>query len=86
MKGAKTSPAAGVLRAGTQEVEAHVPMREREFVPQRIYIKPVDFDRHGHTEGCKGCTWLTNRLGPRVLHSEGCRVRMEKMIDRLGRD
>ena len=46
----------------------------------RIYIKPADFDRHGHTEGFRGCTWLTNRLGYRVLYGEGCRVRMEKLI------
>ena len=44
MKGARTSPAAGVPRAGAQDAEAHVPMRGREFVPRRIYIKPADFD------------------------------------------
>ena len=49
MKGAKTSLAAGVPRVGTQDVQAHVPMRGREFDPRRIYIKPADFDRHGHT-------------------------------------
>ena len=80
MKGAKTSPAAGVPRQGAQEADTHVPLRGREFVPRRIYIKPNDSDRHGHTEGCKGCTCLTNRIGPRVLHSEGCRIRMEKII------
>ena len=80
MKVATTYPVAGVPRVGTQEVQAHVLMRGSELVPRRIYIKPADFDRHGHTEGCKGCTWLKNRLGPRVLHSEGCRVRLENMI------
>ena len=55
-------------------------MRWREFVPRRIYIKPADFDRHGFTEGCRGCTWLTHKLGPRVNHSDGCWARMEKII------
>ena len=44
MKGAKTSPAAGVPRAGAQEAGTHVPVRGREFVPRRIYIKPNDFE------------------------------------------
>ena len=57
-----------------------MPMRGREFAPRRIYIKSADFDRHGFTEGCRGCTWLTNKLSPRVNHSDGCRARMEKII------
>ena len=49
-------------------------------MPRRVYIKPADFERHGFMEGCRGCTWLTNKLGPRVNHSDGCRARMEKII------
>ena len=49
-------------------------------MPRRIYITPADFERHGFTEGCRGCTTLTNKLGPRVNHIDGCRARMEKII------
>ena len=49
-------------------------------MPRRIYIKPGDFEKNGYTEGCRGCTWLVNKLGPRVNHNDGCRIRMEKII------
>ena len=58
-----------------------MPTRGREFVPRRIYIEPGDFEKNGCTEGCRGCTWLVNKLGPRVHHSDGCRIRMGKIID-----
>ena len=80
MKGAKTSVAAGAPRPGIPEGVAPTPTRGREFVPRRVYIKPADFEKHGHTEGCRGCEWLTNKLGPRVNHNDGCRLRMEKII------
>ena len=49
-------------------------------MPRRIYTKPGDFEKNGYTEGCPGCTWLVNKLGPRVNHNDGCRIRMEKII------
>ena len=57
-----------------------MPTRGREFVPRRIYIKPGDFEKNGYTDGCRGCAWLVNRLGPGVNHNDGCRMRMEKII------
>ena len=57
-----------------------MPTRGREFVPRYIYIKPGDVEKNGYTEGCCGCTWLVNRLEPRVNHSVGCRIRTEKNI------
>ena len=80
MKGAKTAPAAGLSRLGAHGQIGPVPTRGREFVPRRIYTKPGDFGKNGYTEGCRGCTWLVNKLGPRVNHNDGCRMRMEKII------
>ena len=49
MKGAKTSVAAGAPRPGIPDGVAPTPTRGREFVPRRVYIKPADFEKHGHT-------------------------------------
>ena len=46
-----------------------VPTRGREFVPRRIYT-PADFERHGYTQGCRGCAWVETKMGPRVPHTE----------------
>ena len=66
--------------AEPEDPAVHVPLPTRvgnEFVPRRIYLKPVDFQNHGYTEGCPGCTWLQNGLGARRPHSDLCRDRME---------
>ena len=86
MTGTKTAPAAGMTLPGAPAVHGPVPTRGREFVPRRIYIKPGDFEKNGYTKGCRGCTWLVNKLGPRVNHSYGCRIRMEKIIGEDGTD
>ena len=57
-----------------------MPMRGREFVPRRIYTKPADYITHGYTQGCRGCTWIQNQIGPRAGHSEVCRERIERAI------
>ena len=80
MKGAKTAPAVEMTRAGAATGMGPVPTRGREFVPRRTCIKPGDFEKNGYTEGCRGCTWLVNKLGPRVNHNDGCRIRMQKII------
>ena len=51
-----------------------------------MYTKPADFMKHGYTEGCRGCTWLQNQLGPRTNHSEACRERIEKAVINDGGD
>ena len=80
MKGAKTAPAAGLSRPGAHGQIGPVPTHGSEFVPRRIYIKPGDLEMRGYTDGCRGCAWLVNKLGPRVNHNDGCRMRMEKII------
>ena len=48
-------------------------------MPRNFYLKERDFESHGYTEGCPGCTSLLKR-GTRLAHSEGCRVRMEEVM------
>ena len=83
MKGAKTrlhiSEPVGMANE-------EIPTRGRDFAPRRIYIKPSDYDRHGHTQGCRACTWMQNRVGPRPGHTEACRSRMEGEIAKLDDD
>ena len=79
MKGAKTSTGVRFV-APIADGADQVPMRGRDFVPRRVYMKPNDYATHGFTEGCKGCVWMQNKLGPRSNHSEACRARMEQKI------
>ena len=60
--------------------EAPIPVRGREFVPRRLYIRPADYTQRGFTQGCRGCTWAQNHLGHRAPHTEACRSRMEAEI------
>ena len=77
MKGARTKLHT-TAPAGMEQTE--IPTRGRDFIPRRVYIRPADFARHGFTQGCKGCTWQQNRVGPRPGQSEACRARMESEI------
>ena len=79
-KGAKTT--VSVTFEGPKNLEAAgpVPLRGREFVPRRIYTKIGDLEKHGFTNGCKGCTRIRKQLETRVGHSEECRDRIEQEI------
>ena len=63
-----------------------IPTRGRDFVPRRLYVRPSDYTRHGYTQGCRGCTWQQNKLGPRAGHSEACRARLEEEISKIEGD
>ena len=57
-----------------------IPPTSRESIPRRIYIKKDDVSdsKYGITVGCRGCE-AANR-GLVGIHSESCRVRIEKEI------
>ena len=44
-------------------------MKGRDFIPRRLYIRPTDYARFGYTQGCRGCTWQQNKVGPRLGHT-----------------
>ena len=48
-------------------------------MPRRLYIKKADIEKHGMTEGCKGCVAMI-RGDKGVAHSEACRKRITEEI------
>ena len=66
--------------------QSDIPTRGKDFVPRRAYILPKHYDTHGFTQGCRGCTWMQNKIGPRPGHTEECRNRMEAAIDKVEGD
>ena len=80
LKGARTTPLEPVVRMAAPDPAREVPVRGRDFAPRRIYTKLADYENYGFTEGCKGCVWLQNQIGPRVGHSEACRKRVVAKI------
>ena len=80
MKGAKSTVGVSFPGPGKTGETSDIPIRAREAVPRRVYVRSSDYDKHGFTMGCKGCTWFQNRLGTRPPHSDACRERLEKLI------
>ena len=77
LKGARSTPMICFSHGGGQEAPGLIPVRGCEFVPRRVYTRASDYVKHGFTEGCRGCTWAQNQLGPRAAHTEACRARLE---------
>ena len=86
LRDARSSPIA--TRAHVADGQADVPVatRGRESIPRRIYTRPADYVHRGYTQGCRGCAWVETQIGPRVLHSEECRLRIETAIGADGND
>ena len=78
--GAKTSPPVVTHAIRGPADPEPVPVRGRGFVPRRMYTRAGDYEKHGYIEGCRGCVWLRNQLGPGVGHREVCRTRLEEAI------
>ena len=79
LKDAKSTVIVPRFPGGVSQPE-ELPQKGRSFAPRRVYTKPSDYSKHGYTQGCRGCTWMENQIGPRAGHSEECRARMEKAI------
>ena len=47
---------------------------------------PGDYAKHGFSQGCPGCTWAQNQIGPRRRQSEACRRRLEEEIGKDASD
>ena len=45
--------------------------------PRRLSLRQTDFLKFGSTEGCKGCAWISHRLGRHPGHNNVCRKRLE---------
>ena len=86
LKGDKTTVTVTFKGPKNLEAAGPVPVRGREFVPRRVDTKIDDVKKHGFTNGCEGCTWIHNHLGPKAGHSEDCRDRIEQEIAKDIRD
>ena len=53
--------------------------RHEEKRARRVYLKAADFDTHGYTDGCDGCSRLQAGMEPRP-HTETCRTRLEEEL------
>ena len=42
-----------------------------------------DYAVFNHTQGCMGCAWLQDKVGPKRPHSKECRGRMLKELEAL---
>ncbi len=61
-------------------VQENPAMQEEAIRPtRRLRIEKKYLDKHGYTEGCKGCRAI-RMGGPPVTHSEACRKRVEELI------
>ena len=70
LDGAKTTAIVRTPLEGGAIGPEKIPVRGREFVPRRVYTRPSDFNKHGFTEGCKGCVWAQNQTGTRYPHTD----------------
>ena len=66
--------------------QSDIPTRGRDFFPRGLYMRPTDYARFGYTQGCRGCTWQQNKVGPRPGHTEACRARLETEIAKVEDD
>ena len=53
----------------------------RAYIPRGARLPEDDFDAHKYTQGCPGCSWLQDRIGPRRGHSKACRERIVKLLE-----
>ena len=51
----------------------------KEIVPRRVDIEKKDFEEHGYTSRCPGCSAMLKGK-TRQRHNEACRNRMEEML------
>ena len=62
------------------DIVAQIPTRGPNIVPRIVYLRPGDFSQHGFSQGCPGCSYAQDGIGPKRNHSEACRRRMEEEI------
>ena len=70
------------VRLGPEDLEA-VLMRQTS-VPHRTHRFIKDFEEHGYTDRCPGCSSLLRQMAPQP-HSEACRLRMDTCMEQASR-
>ena len=51
-------------------------------VARKLYILRKDLEKHGFTPGCLGCASVRNGTQPQLPHSDECRQRIMKEVEK----
>ena len=70
----------GPGRTLTEEEKREISTNEAPKILHRAHLRRTDFDKHGYTDRCPGCSAILRGLHLQP-HSQACRERMEKVLD-----
>ena len=70
----------GPGRTLTEEEKHDISTNEAPKIVHRAHLRRTDFDKHGYTDRCPGCSAILRGLHVQP-HSQACRERMEALLD-----
>ena len=70
----------GPGRTLTEEEKHEISTNEAPKIVHRAHLRRTDFDKHGYTDRCPGCSAILRGLHVQP-HSQACRERMEALLD-----
>jgi hypothetical protein len=73
----KNGPGAAMTREEVEEVRHQGPSGRQ---PHTAHIFKTDFEKHGYTDRCPGCSAMLRKMNPQP-HSGACRRRMAKVME-----
>jgi hypothetical protein len=71
----------GPGRKLTEEERTQITVNEGPRIVHRAHLRRADFDKHGYTDRCPGCSALLRGLHAQP-HSQACRDRLEGILDK----
>jgi hypothetical protein len=71
----------GPGRRLTEQERTQITMNEGPRILHRAHLRRADFDKHGYTDRCPGCSALLRGLHAQP-HSQGCRDRLESILEK----
>ena len=70
----------GPGRTFAEEEKHEISTNEAPKIVHRAHLRRTDFDKHGYTDRCPGCSAILRGLHIQP-HSQACRERMEALLD-----
>jgi hypothetical protein len=71
----------GPGRKLTEQERTEIAMNEGPRILHRAHLRRADFDKHGYTDRCPGCSALLRGLHAQP-HSQACRDRLETILEK----
>jgi hypothetical protein len=71
----------GPGRKLTEQEKSEIAMNEGPRILHRAHLRRADFDKHGYTDRCPGCSALLRGLHAQP-HSQACRDRLEGILEK----